>query len=128
MSKKAKIIILVSFVVVGLIAVYAIINPTTSAFVPKCMIKTMIGYDCPTCGGQRFFHAILNGNFYDALILNPFLFLALPYIFIVAYTTFSKSKLSLKIKPIVQNYITVIIYIIIYIGWGIIRNTPLWVW
>lgn len=36
-----------------------------------CIIKSSTGFPCPSCGSTRSIIAILNGNFYNALYLNP---------------------------------------------------------
>ena len=86
------------FVVVGLclVLIYVNINPATSYLMPKCLFKMLTGYDCPSCGGQRALHALLNGRVYDAFMLNPFLFLVAPYILAVLYSSFSKSMVAMK--------------------------------
>ena len=44
----------------------------------KCIFKLLTGYDCPGCGSQRAFHAILHGNFAAAWAYNPMVFFAIP--------------------------------------------------
>lgn len=116
------------FVVVGLclVLIYVNINPATSYLMPKCLFKMLTGYDCPSCGGQRALHALLNGRVYDAFMLNPFLFLVAPYIFVVLYSSFSKSMVAMKIKPFVNHYVTISIYLFVYIIWWVVRNTEWW--
>ena len=116
------------FVVVGLclVLIYVNINPATSYLMPKCLFKMLTGYDCPSCGGQRALHALLNGRVYDAFMLNPFLFLVAPYILAVLYSSFSKSMVAMKIKPFVSHYVTISIYLFVYILWWVVRNTEWW--
>ena len=116
------------FVVVGLclILLYFYIDPATSYFVPKCPFKMLTGYDCPSCGGQRALHALLNGRFYDAFMLNPFLFLVAPYLLAILYSTFSKSRVAAAIKPFVSHQTMVYTYIALYLLWWIVRNTEYW--
>lgn len=117
--------------IVGLLSLFVLylyfsINPATSYFMPKCMMKVLTGYDCPSCGIQRVVHALLHGRVYEAFMLNPFLFLIAPYLIALLYSTYSKSRLALAIKPVAQHYITVIIYLVIYFAWWVIRNTDWW--
>ena len=116
------------FVVVGLclVLIYVNINPATSYLMPKCLFKMLTGYDCPSCGGQRALHALLNGRVYDAFMLNPFLFLVAPYILAVLYSSFSKSMVAVKAKPFVNHYVTISIYLFVYILWWVVRNTEWW--
>ena len=116
------------FVVVGLCLVltYVNINPATSYLMPKCLFKMLTGYDCPSCGGQRALHTLLNGRFRDAFMLNPFLFLVAPYLLAILYSTFSKSRVAIVAKKIVGHHITVSIYLIIYVLWWVVRKTEWW--
>lgn len=126
MSKTTKTVLVVTIVVVGLIILYGIFDPATSIVAPKCIFKTLTGYDCPSCGGQRALHAVLNGHWGEAFMLNPFLFFAIPFLIVIAYSSFSKSKFAQRLKPIVQSSTAIGIYLFLYIGWWILRNTSLW--
>lgn len=127
MQKVAKVkIILLIIAALGVLGLYTLVDPGTSIIAPKCFVKMLTGYDCPSCGGQRALHAILNGNIKEALLLNPFLFIAIPYLLAVAYTAFSHSKVATALRPYIQHRITIYFYIILYFAWWIIRNTPLW--
>lgn len=63
---------------------YFFVNSEDSAFVPKCVFKHLLGYDCPSCGAQRAFHSVLHGDFMKALSYNPFLLISVPYFLIGA--------------------------------------------
>lgn len=101
-------------------------DPANSTLAPKCMFKTLTGYDCPSCGGQRVLHELLSGNIIEAFWINPFLFIAIPYLLAIAYTAFAKGAVAKRLKPTVQHTVTISFYLILYIGWWILRNTPLW--
>lgn len=60
-----------------LIYYYYTHDPSTAP-APKCMFKLLTGWDCPGCGSQRAFHAILHGNFAAAWHFNPFIYFAVP--------------------------------------------------
>jgi hypothetical protein len=49
----------------------------------ECSLKASFGFDCPGCGMQRAFIALLNGNLYDSLKLNPSL---IPFLLTLVYT------------------------------------------
>ncbi len=126
MSKKKTLAIVAFIVLAGFIGVYAQVNPANSLVAPKCLMKMLTGYDCPSCGGQRALHALLNGEISKAFWFNPFLFVAVPYLFAVAYSAFSKSAIAQRIAPMVRHPRSVGLYLILYFAWWIIRNTPLW--
>ena len=73
----------------GLLALYALFDPGTSILAPKCPFKLLTGFDCPACGSQRTLHALLRGQWLAAFRYNPFLLLSVPYLLLVAYTTWS---------------------------------------
>ena len=108
------------------VLLYRILDPSHSYLAPKCVFKMLTGYDCPSCGSQRALHALLNGEFYRALLLNPFIFFVAPYLLAIIYVTFSKSRLAIAIKPITHHHITITLYLVIYIVWWVVRNTEWW--
>ncbi|MDP3556932.1 MAG: DUF2752 domain-containing protein [Bacteroidota bacterium] len=48
-----------------------------------CSIKSLIGLDCPGCGMQRAFIALLRGEIMESLELNASL---LPFLFTIGFT------------------------------------------
>lgn len=119
---KNKIIVISTFIAVGLI--YYFINPTVSVLVPKCPLKLLTGYDCPSCGAQRFIHAILNGRVVEAFSYNLFLIIALPYfIFLfVEWLLPRGNKVKAWIKRYVGNRYVAYVYILLYFVWFAVRN------
>ena len=63
---------------VGLLCLYGLGNPETSAWFPRCPIKWLTGFSCPGCGSQRAVHALLHGHVAQAWHFNAALVLALP--------------------------------------------------
>ena len=124
-NKKTTIIAL-AVVVVLLLLLYLIIDPGQSHFAPKCIFKLLFKYDCPTCGSQRVVHALLNGEFVQALRYNPFFFIAVPYTLAIIYSAISNDRFAVKVKRVTHHHITIYIFVAIYILWWILRNTPLW--
>nr|MBD5377303.1 DUF2752 domain-containing protein [Bacteroides sp.] len=71
---RRTILILICVAACILPVVYAVFDPSSSAFFPRCPLKVLTGYDCPGCGSQRAFHALLHGDIaavvrYNALFL-----------------------------------------------------------
>ena len=100
---------------------YYTIDPGSSAMAPKCMFKVLTGWDCPGCGSQRAFHAILHGDFPAAWHFNPFVFFAVPaaiYYGIVEWGRCRWPRLyAASIRPVVLIPIAVAI-----VGWWVLRN------
>ncbi len=124
MNRKAIIATIAVVILAGMATLYFFVDPSASILMPKCPIKFMTGFDCPSCGIQRMFHALLHGEFLKAVMINPFLIIAIPYAAAVAYTTFSKSRLSERLFPYVQHHHTIIAFMVIYFTWWILRNLP----
>lgn len=120
-------VLVVSAILMGVfVLLYRIIDPAISYLMPKCIFKMLTGYDCPSCGSQRALHALLNGQVYEAVMFNPFIFVIAPYLVAVLYASFSKSKIAISIRVVTHHYITITIYLIIYILWWVLRNTDWW--
>ena len=58
--------------VAGLIWLWAI-DPAESDVYPPCALHWLTGLHCPGCGSTRAAHALLHGNFFDALCFNALL-------------------------------------------------------
>lgn len=125
-SNRKPTLILIVTVGLLLICVYWAIDPENSYFVPKCAFKMMTGYDCPSCGSQRAIHALLNGDVVKAVKFNPFIFLIAPYLLILFYVMLSTNIFAQRIRYYAYNRITIIVYLLLYFLWWILRNTPLW--
>ena len=62
----------------AVILVYILGDPLGRGYAPRCVFKSITGYDCPGCGFQRALAAALHGDWSGAWRANPFLFFALP--------------------------------------------------
>jgi len=91
-----------------------------------CIFKTVTGWDCPGCGGQRALYHLLHLDFAKAVRMNAFFVLfLLPYLAILIFYELRKFIFNLP-KP--RNFFTSnkILWIIL-IGlslFGILRNLP----
>lgn len=80
MSATPRRIIILTAAVVAAVAViifYALADPE-GGMMPRCVFKAATGWDCPGCGSQRAFHALLHGHPGEAWRLNPALFVMVP--------------------------------------------------
>ncbi len=80
----------------------------------RCPYKALIGMDCPGCGMQRAFVALLNGNFRESLQLYPAL---IPVIFTLLLT-FIHLIFKLKSGAVFIKYsyvVTIAIMMISYV-------------
>ncbi len=122
MKQRLRKVITIYLCLLLMFIAYYIINKTTGFYIP-CIFHELTGLDCPGCGITRCLFNIINLNFKEAFLVNPLVFIYLP--FIIAYFLY-KSYLYIfnkkdKILVKIPNYV---IYIIlgITILYGILRN------
>ena len=77
-SRQRQLIVAAAVLVaVALVIFYAFVDPE-SGMLPRCTFKALTGWDCPGCGSQRAFHALLHGRVGEAWRMNPALFVMVP--------------------------------------------------
>ena len=101
---------------------YYFVNPEDTGFVPKCVLKHLTGFDCPSCGAQRAFHSVLHGEFIKALSYNPFFIISVPYFLLVLYATVFKGTFAKKVNRITFHRYTLYAYVVLFFVWWIVRN------
>ena len=79
---------------------YFFVNPEDYELMPKCVLKQLTGYDCPSCGAQRAFHAVLHVNFAKAISYNLFFVISVSYFLLVLYATFFKNIIATRVRKI----------------------------
>ena len=109
-----------------LVGIYLLFDPTHSRWAPKCLFRLATGFDCPACGIQRSLHAALQGEFGIAFHYNPYAIIILPYLLVVAYTTFIHTPHALRWRNWVQHRYSMLLFLALTIGWWVVRNTPWW--
>lgn len=124
--RKIVAVVLVAAILLLLCGAYFFVDPATSRLAPKCAVKTLTGYDCPSCGGQRALHAVLHGRLSEAFMLNPFLMLAVPYVLLIAYSLLSTSRFAMRVGRVVGHPAMIWSYVVLYFVWWVVRNTHWW--
>jgi len=124
--KRLYILIIPAIIIIAGFFYYCV-DPNKSMLMPKCPLKLMTGYQCPSCGAQRAIHAFLHGNFYEAIAYNFFFIIAIPFLLITAYAVFMRarkkpSKLTIKLYDFTTNRYTLLAYVFLFFIWWIIRN------
>jgi len=76
-----------------------------------CPFKSVTGFDCPGCGIQRAFIALLKGNLRESFHLYPALLLVLCMLMIVAIHIIFKLKHGAAIVKYGYIFTTVVILI-----------------
>lgn len=90
--------------------------------VPKCLIKAVTGYDCPFCGFQRSVWAILRGDFLEAFLYNPFIYIVSPYIIMVLLCVVKVIPPESKLCKALYSRTSIAIAFAATILWWILRN------
>ena len=74
-----KTVMVVALVVI-LIVVYFLFDPSQYAFFPRCPLNKYLGILCPGCGSQRALHDLFNLQFASSFHHNPLMIISIPYI------------------------------------------------
>ena len=109
-------------IIIAAMVFYYFVNPEDADFVPKCVLKHLTGFDCPSCGAQRAFHSVLHGEFIKALSYNPFFIISVPYFLLVLYATVFKGTFAKKVNRITFHRYTLYAYVVLFFVWWIVRN------
>lgn len=123
-SRDAVIWLLLILVLgVGAIVIYTRFDPTRYAWMPQCPLRLLTGWNCPACGIQRAFHAMLHGHFAEAFAYNYFFMFSIPYAILLIISSvlkfFEKGEHYVRA---VEHPLLARTYIILFIVWGVVRN------
>lgn len=120
LSRRRTLYVALAVAAVGIIAVYASFDPSTTPF-PRCIFLQLTGYRCPGCGSQRAIHALLHGNLAAAWRFNAMLVAAIPVVVAMYAAEFMRRRV-----PGLHNRLngTVAIWsaFALLVGWWIVRN------
>lgn len=114
--------LIITAALAAVIIVYYRFDPTAHGWMPRCPSKLITHYDCPSCGSQRIFHALLHGRWGEAWHLNPFFFFAMPFFLLVIWGSIRRLPYSQRIRAVTHSRPAVMAYIAAYILWWILRN------
>lgn len=71
-----------------------------------CATKQLLGLECPACGAQRAFLALLNGQFIDSFLIYPALLPGLITFFFVKRPKIFLALLLIDVGLIILGYFT----------------------
>ena len=125
MRRKWWIIGAVAVIVMAGIAIYSTFDPSTVRFFPRCTFLTLTGLKCPGCGTQRAIHALLHGNFLEAVRFNAMMVASVPLLALYGY-----AEIVRKSKPRLYNKVNstpiILTIFVLVVLWWILRNVFGW--
>ena len=125
MRRKWWIIGAVAVIVIAGLAIYSTSDPSTVRFFPRCTFLTLTGLKCPGCGTQRAIHALLHGNFLEAVRFNAMMVASVPLLALYGY-----AEIVRKSKPRFYNKVNstpiILTIFVLVVLWWILRNVFGW--
>ena len=111
-------------VIIGLAALFFLLNPSEHEIFPRCLFNSLTGYYCPGCGSQRAIHNLLHLDI-AGVVGNNFLFLPAALLLLYHYLRPPlNNKFNWKLPNIFYFKNTPwIIFIVVVVFWGL-RNLP----
>ena len=117
MKKFRWFLVLCFFLVVGF---WIFKNRQDEVWGLPCLFRAITGYSCPGCGAQRALHALMHGHFLEAIRYNYFLPWAV--VFLLIFHCLRYSEKGRFIRARLSSAPAILVYVLITLFWGIIRN------
>ena len=98
-------------------------DPIQSEWMPKCIVKSLTGWQCPGCGITRATHAVLHGRFAEALSYNLFFIFSIPYLLAVGLVSYIPALYRrVRLRRVVLGVPLALTYVILFLIWFVVRN------
>lgn len=108
-------------VTIVMAVVYYFFDPSDSVFFPRCIFRSLTGWDCPGCGSQRALHALLHADVAGAWHYNAGLIVGLPLLALLCLAEWQRESLPRLHRAVTSTtFITILLAAIIV--WWIGRN------
>ncbi|MDE7080990.1 MAG: DUF2752 domain-containing protein [Muribaculaceae bacterium] len=112
-----------TIVLIAVIIVLWKVNPVEAVWMPKCVVHSLTGWQCPGCGITRALHAALHGHFAEAIRYNYFLLLSLPYLLAVATVSWIPAlRRRRRLHRVVLGPELAVSYVVLFAIWFVVRN------
>lgn len=89
---------------------------------PRCPFKWATGLDCPGCGSQRAFRALLSGHPLEAWGYNLFLPFVMAYLLAILVLPLSKATVARRLYECLTSATAIWILLVLVILWWVVRN------
>lgn len=107
-------------IAVALLAGYYAMGPESGAY-PRCMFLQLTGWQCPGCGSQRAFHALLHGQLSQAWHYNAILFFEIPLVILLLAVSRYRHRFA-KLHNFLNSRTIILTILVTIIGWTVLRN------
>ncbi|MDE6575739.1 MAG: DUF2752 domain-containing protein [Muribaculaceae bacterium] len=87
----------------------------------SCIFHKLTGYDCPGCGSQRAFHALLHGRIAEAWHFNAFVFFAIPMAAFYGIIEAGRNRWPAFHAKVTRPFVIAVILAAVVLYW-ILRN------
>ena len=110
-------------IAIGAIALGALLAFTepSSGLWPRCLIKSVTGLDCPGCGSQRAFRALIHGDVAAAWSYNALIFILAPVVALLLASALWPQRLA-PVARVLNSRAAALALLAILVLWTIVRN------
>lgn len=105
---------------IAVLCLYGAVDPA-SHFFPRCIFKSITGYDCPGCGSQRALHALLTGDISAAWHFNAMLVASIPALGLMMAVSAMKEKVP-RLHNTLNSPPVIILWAVALMMWWVLRN------
>lgn len=106
-------------------AVWIVVCIFFPEFMPRCLFRLALGYDCPACGAQRALMHMAAGEFGAGFWSNPYMWLMMPYALLVLAAE-AGGEASAVLRRRITGRPAIVAVAAVMTAWWILRNTSLW--
>lgn len=119
-ARRSLIIAIIAAVAAIIVILYALVDPE-SGFFPRCSFLMLTGLQCPGCGSQRAFHALLHGDIAAAWRYNAMLFFFVPLIALMLFAEWQHKRWP-RLSAALTSPAFICLILTVLTLWTIFRN------
>lgn len=108
---------------VAVTAYVGLVDPARGGAYPLCPSRTLLGIDCPACGGLRGTHDLLRGDVVGALDHNLLLPVLL-VVYAVAIGLWLRPLVGRAVRPVRVPRWLLVAGVVVAVGFTVLRNIP----
>ncbi len=102
----------------ALVSAAVYLSTKTGKYVDLCLFRRITRIPCPTCGSTRSVLSIFEGNFFQAFMFNPLLFIT-GFIFSIIFGArilFAK-KINMSFSKIEMKFVWIALVFLLLVNW-----------